>query len=172
MAASLRPLGDQHVGAGAQCLLGQRLALHLADHQRTRRLDRRREGLGIAERQHDRAGTGFEREVEDLRLLRQAPGDEPDAERRRPRRLKLSQAGQLAGQPIAVAIAGAQYAEPAGLADGGGQPRAGHEVHRRQQDRVRDAELARECVGESHGLPFQMRLRSTSLLAADMVLRK
>jgi hypothetical protein len=100
-----------------------------------------------------RARTGREGEIEDFRLLRQAPGDEPDAERRRLTCQKLLEARELAREPVVIAITAAQDSQSSSLADGGGQPRAGHEVHRRQQNRVCDAELARERIGECHGCP-------------------
>ena len=81
VAAGLGALRDQNIGAGIERLLGHVLALNLTDQQRTGGLDPRRKWPGIAERQHDRARLCVQRDIEQFGLLRQAPGDEADAER-------------------------------------------------------------------------------------------
>ena len=103
-------------------------------------------GFGIAERKHDRARTGFERDVQQFRPLGKAPGDEADAEGIG----CVCKLGGLLLQPRFVAVAAAQNAEPAGGADGRGEPRAGNDVHRRRQDRMLDAQSERSMACDRH----------------------
>ena len=138
VAAGLGALRDQDIGARVERLPRHVLGLNLADQQRARRFDARREGRGVTERKHDRAWTGSERDVQQFRLPGEAPGDEADAE-------GIGDVGKLGGlllQPRPVAVTAAENAEPAGSADRGCQARAGNDVHRRQQDRMPDAQAS------------------------------
>jgi hypothetical protein len=136
--AGLGALRDQNICTRFKRLPRHLLGLNLADQQRARRLDARRERVGIAERKHNRARTGSERDVQQLGLFGEAPGDEADAE-------GVGDVGELGGlllQPCFVAIAAAENAEPAGRTDRGCQACARNDVHRRQQDRMPDAEAS------------------------------
>src|SRR6185437_13310697 len=120
MAARLGALRDQNVGARFERLSRHALVLHLADQQRSRGLDSRRKRPGVAEREHDRTRPDGECDIQEFWLLRQAPGDEADAERR-PAGFQLD--GFLL-EPGFVAIAAAEDAEAAGLANRRNQARA------------------------------------------------
>jgi hypothetical protein len=97
-----------------------------------------------AEREHDRGGLVGENGVEQPRALRQAPGDEAAADP------GVACTSPFPFDPAIVAVAATELAEPTGLADRGGEPAAGDEVHGGKQDRVLDAERAGfEALGSS-----------------------
>jgi hypothetical protein len=146
VATGLAALRNQHVGAGIERLTRHRLVLYLADQESAGGFDARREWFWIAERQHDRAWLERERDIQQLGTLGEAPGDKADAERRG----CGFELGGLLLQPRAVAIATAENAKASGGADGGGQPRAGNHVHRRRQDRMRDAQEGRQWRADRH----------------------
>ena len=99
----------------------------------------RRERRGIAERQHDGARFGVERDVQQVRLLRQTPGDEADAER--------------LGASFSFAVSASSRARHHSHRPGcrsrrphspPGSAGARNGVHRRQQDRMSDAQKCRQ----------------------------
>ncbi len=134
VAARLGALRHQHVGIGAQRLSRGAQVLHLADERRAGRAHPFGKGRRIAEREHHRAGLEREREVEELRLLRQAPGDEADADARAAREL------ELAADPLGDAVARADQAEAARVRHRGGERAAGHVAHGREDDGLLYAE--------------------------------
>ena len=92
------------------------------------------------------ARIGVERDVEKFGFLRQTPGDEADAERSG----AIFQLRGLRFEPGAIPIAAAKDAEAAGFTHRPGQPAAGDRVHRRQQDRMPDAQKCRQIRTDRH----------------------
>jgi hypothetical protein len=136
MPAGIAALGNDDVGACICRRLGLLKRLHLADDLAARRLDPFRIGSGIAERQHDGGGLGVQRHIERRRIAIERPLDESDADPR------IARFAQLTPDGFLVGIARAQHAETAGIRHRGGQPAAGGRSHRRQEDRVLDAQQA------------------------------
>jgi hypothetical protein len=129
MAAGLGTLGDQNVRTGCGGLFRESNGLDLADHQCVRALDPLDKGSGIAKRKHDRCRPALQREIEQLRLLRHAPGNEANPKSR----LRICEAIELSPQPWFVAISAAQNAQTTGSAYRGGQAGIGDDVHGREQ---------------------------------------
>ena len=147
MTAGFTTLRNQDVGISIKRLTRHLFVLHLADQQRSGRFDLRRERLRVTKGQHDRARLRVQRDIQKLRLLREAPGNETDAEGRA---RGLFELGRLLLKPRPFAIAAAENAEPAGITHRHHQPRAGYHRHRRQQNRFRDAEALRQRRGNWH----------------------
>ena len=147
VAAGLAALRHQHVGAGGHRLPRHRQRLHLAQHRHAGALDARQQLAHVAEGEHHERRLALERQVEQPVLARQAPGDEADAETRLRRRQRV----EFAPQPVLVAVAAAEQAEPAGGAHRGGEARVGHDVHRREQHRVLDREAFGQRRAQRHG---------------------
>ena len=158
MAAGLGALRHQNVGAGIQRLLSHGFILNLTDQQRSRLLDAGRKWFGIAERQHDRARPCGQRDIQQVGLLRQTPGDEADAERRR----LLLEFFRLLLEPASFAIAAAENSKTAGAAHRCRQPRAGNHIHRRQQHRMPDAQQASQWGLDRHFRSPVLDSQSTS----------
>jgi hypothetical protein len=133
------PLGDKNVRAGRGGLSGKSGGLNLTDKDRAGALDPIDERSRVAEGKHDCRRLAFERQVQQFRLLRHAPGNEADAKSG----LRLDEQTEFAGEPVFIAVPATQNAEPAGSSYRRGQPRIGHQIHRREQDRVRDSEELR-----------------------------
>ena len=95
-------------------------------------------GAGSPNESITAAGSALEHQVEQTRLVGQAPGDEADAVAN----LRGGEPVELARQPELVAVAAAEDAEAAGPADGRGQRGVGDEVHRCEQHRMVDGEAA------------------------------
>jgi hypothetical protein len=146
MAAGFRALRDQNIGAGIERLLCHFLGLDLADQETAGRLDARCKRLRVAERQHDRARLGLQRDIEEFALPGQAPGDESDAKWRG----GSPELGGFLLQPRLLAVASAENAEAAGLADRRNQPRTGNDRHRRRKHRVLDAKERRQRCADGH----------------------
>ena len=134
MAAGLRALRDYDLGAerGRGVRVGERL--HLQNQLRPRLADRRHERRGVAEREHDRSGLARQRHLQPIGILGEMPGDEADANRRTLGRRELPL------DPRRVVVASADQAEAAGLAHGRRERAPRDAAHRRQQDRMTDAE--------------------------------
>ena len=149
VAAGFGALRDEHIGLGFERLTRDRQALYLADELRAALLDLGGERARIAERQHHGAGLALEREIEELRLLRQAPGNEANTDAR------IAGAVELASHPLRIAVAGADQAEAAGARHRGGEAAAGDESHRRQHQRSCDAEyVAHHVVRPARSFSF------------------
>ncbi len=138
MAAGVAALGDDHVDAEAHGLFGFSQRLHLADGLGAGVADLRHVRCGIAERQHDRCRLGLERGAQGLGLGIERPGDEAHAD------ACVAGGQKLARDGGGVGIARADQAEAARVGDGGGKLAAGRRAHRRQKDRMGDAERARQ----------------------------
>jgi hypothetical protein len=151
MAAAFGAAGDQDVGAGVERGLRHRFGLHLADDLGAGRLDARRERGRVAEREPHRTRAVIERDVEQMGLACQAPGDEADAERAAALSSSRRQHGELLPEPRFIAVAAAQEAVAAGFDDRHRQPRIGDHVHRRQHDRVVDAQAPGQNGLQQHG---------------------
>jgi hypothetical protein len=132
----LGALRNENVGAGIQRRLCHVFTLNLTDQQGSRGLDAGRKWFGIPKREHDRARPDVQRDIQQFGLLRQAPGDEADAEGRLHR---LELAGLLF-EPTPVAIAAAKNPKTAGAAHRCRQAGAGNHIHRRQQYRMHDVQ--------------------------------
>jgi hypothetical protein len=132
--ASFRPLRDQDVRS--RVYGDPRLSdiLDLAEEPRSSRLDPRSELARIAKGQHHSAGAMAERDIEQVRLLLQAPRDEAASDPR------VSCRCELLVEPVEVPIAAADEAETARASNGGCELSARHEVHGREQDRICDPE--------------------------------
>lgn len=130
----LGALSHQHIGADLQGSLGLGPVLDLADQPRSGGLDGVSENRGVPERQHHRHRLILQREVEQLRLAGQRPGDEPAAHRRSSGEIELP------GQPIPVPIAAPDEAESPCATYRGSQLTAGDQVHWRGHYRIVDSE--------------------------------
>jgi len=137
MPAGLGALRDENVGAGIQCRLRHVFALNLTDQQGSRGLDPRRKWSGIAEREHDRTRPGVQRDIQQFGLLRQAPGDEANAEGRA---CELSELGGLLFEPGSFAVAAAENTKSSGVAHRRRQPGTGNYIHRCQENRMQNAQ--------------------------------
>ena len=144
MPACLRALRDQDVGSRRRRFLRLLQRLHLADQLRARFPDPGGEGARVAEGQHHRRGPMSEGEVEQFRPFGQAPCDESATHPR------IAGRFELLLQPLAAAVSASDEPEAAGLADRGGQPAGRHQVHRREQDGVLDAEHLGHTSLERH----------------------
>ena len=153
MAAGIASLGDDDIGAGRRGFLGLRQRLHLADDLAAGVPDPAGERRGIAERQHHRRRLGIERHVQRRWVLLQRPKDETDADAR------IAGLSQFLADRVGVGIARADQTEPTGIGDGSGKPAAGGRTHRRQQDRMLDAEQTGQCgFDDGHARSFRDRL--------------
>src|SRR6185503_16714280 len=106
---------------------------------------------------------GMKRDVEMFGLLRKTPGDEADAERSG----EIFQLRGLRFEPGAIPIAAAKDAEAARFAHRPGQPASRDRVHRRQQQRVPDAQKCRQIRTDRHAfcsLVWTTSLGRTSIL--------
>ncbi len=86
----------------------------------------------------------IERGVEHLRVLGKAPGDEAAADAR------IAGGSEFPCDPFGVAIAATKDAEPAGLGDRGREHAVRHDIHRREQHRMLDAEQRRDAGRDGH----------------------
>ena len=134
MAAGLGALRHDDIRAerGRRARVGERL--HLQDQPRSGGANRRHERRRIAEREHDRDRLARQRRAQPIGMAGEMPGDETDADRRAVRGCELPL------DPGRVVIARADQAETAGPAHGRSERPARHRAHRRQKDRVADAE--------------------------------
>src|SRR6185437_12854334 len=82
--------------------------------------------------------------IEQRRILGQRPGDKttPDA--------PIAGGSEFTVEPSVIAIAATDEAETAGVADRSGKPTTRDPAHRRQEDRMGDAELFGEARSQCH----------------------
>ena len=144
MPASLRALSDYDVRTGLYRFARLRQGLHLADEPRASIAYGWGERPWIAERKHDRGGPVSKSALQDLGPLRETPGNEAAADP------GVSRALPFSVKPVAIAVASAKQSEPACVADCGGEPAAGDEVHRSEQDRVLNSERLRQTIVNGH----------------------
>src|SRR3954464_13078649 len=137
MAAPTCPLRDEQIRPCFERLACDGEALHLADELRAAGADPVGEGARIAEGKHHCARLVAERKVEQLRLLREAPGDEAHANRGARGLL------ELAPDPVGVAVAATHEAETARVRYRGGERAAGNEAHRCEHDGLFGAQHVR-----------------------------
>src|SRR5215472_991737 len=156
MAARLAALCNDDIGPLVQHLAGLPHALDLADGERVRLLDARNERRRIAERQHHGGWRVTKCLVERRRAPRHGPGDEPAANP------LIARRGKFAVEPLGVGITAANEAEAARRADRARERAARNKSHRRQQDRMPDAEPLGQSRAQGHlRLPDQYDLPAT-----------
>jgi len=149
VAAGLRALGDQHLGACFQSLCSLFQPLDLADQGRATGGDAGGVAAGVAKREHHGARTLFERQVQHpvqrRGVLVEFPGDETDADALAVHRLQ----GQaiFALRPGKIAVAAAHQTQRAGASAGGRQGAARSQRHGRKGDRGGQGKLLREPGG-------------------------
>jgi hypothetical protein len=112
MSARLAALRDDDIGADRQRVVDMGERRHLAEEERARRLDLGGEGSRVAERQHQCRRPMGEREIEQLGPPGQRPGDEAAAD------AMVPGGSEFAIEPIRVAVAAADEAEPTRRAEG------------------------------------------------------
>ena len=148
MAARLAALRDDHVGAFAQHLARLSDALNLTDDKRAGPLDARNKGCRVAERQHHGGWRVTKRLVEHRRTPRHGPGDETATDPLIARRIKFTV------DPLGLGITAADEAQSAPRADRGRERAARNKSHRRQQDRMPDAEPLGQSRAQGHLRPL------------------
>src|SRR5262249_4461083 len=111
MSAGFGALRDQHICAGLDRLLRHLLALNLADEESTGVSDRLRKRFGITKRKHNGAWFCRQCNIEQLRLLGEAPRDEPDAKGRSGAGEALGEISNLLAQPRLISVAAPKNAE-------------------------------------------------------------
>jgi hypothetical protein len=164
MSARLAALRDEDIRASRGSLPCERDGLDLTDKDRTGTLDLPDERPGVAERQHDRCWLVVERQVEQLRLLRHTPRDKADAEAC----LGPLEQVEFPNKPAFIAIPTSQNAESASCGYRRGQPRVGHQIHRREKDRVRDPKELRYRRAERHATLRSPAGANHKILVAEM----
>src|SRR5436190_17947477 len=163
MATGFGALRDEHLGLCFQSLTRDRQILYLANQLRAAPADLSGEGARIAEGQHHCCRPVGERQIEQLRPIGQAPGDEADADARAFGLLIL------AADPVGVAVAAADQAQAAGARYSRRQRTARDKAHWRQHQRFVDTqELGDHAVRPARSLSFcalimsRMRCQSAS----------
>src|SRR5438105_11680883 len=145
MSASLGALRRDDFGAGIAGALCAIEILNLADEFYARPLDLLSEWPLIAEGKHEDGGLSCERLVEEFGIERHAPGDVADADP------DIAGGTELLVHPVFAAVAGlrisiaaADDSKPARLRHRRCKLAAGNAAHRCEEDRMGDAEEARE----------------------------
>jgi len=85
-----------------------------------------------------------ENTIQQVRVLRETPGDEPTPDPR------ITRMNPFRLNPITVSIPATEQAQAAGMADCGGEPPASNDVHRCEQDRMFDAEYLCQAIADGH----------------------
>ena len=134
MPAGLGALRDDDIGPGLHRFLRLSQGLHLTNQFRACPVDGRREWAWVAERQHNGGRLMGECSIQELWMLREAPGDEAATNSR------ITGASPFAFDPTVISVTATEQAQAACVADCGGEPTARDEVHWSQQNRVLDAE--------------------------------
>ncbi len=142
MAARFGALRHDDVSSGGDRLARERKRLHLADQHHAGLLDPLREGRECTERQHHARGLECKHEIKQMRFLRQRPGDESATD------AFISRSGELPLEPLRIAIATADQAQPACLRHCSRQPAASRKAHRRRNDRMLNTKLL--CKSRAH----------------------
>ena len=142
--ARLGALGDEDGGTRIQGAPGVLQRVDLADQRHCGLVHAGRERAGIGEGKHHRGGSALQGEVEQRRVLRHRPGDEaaPDP--------LVPGACEFALQMLAVAVASANQAKAATGRHGRCERSARSRIHRREDDRVPDAEHLRQAGLNCH----------------------
>jgi hypothetical protein len=108
VAPCLGALGDHDLGAHVDRSAGVIDRLDLADQRHARLFDPQGERLRVTERKKHRRRQAFERELEEVRLLRQRPGDEAAADAR------VARHRDLLSEPDFVPVPATDQPEAAG----------------------------------------------------------
>lgn len=141
MATRLGTLRDDDVGAHLYRPFDVIKVLALANEQGASVFGLLGEGRWIAERQHHRGRTEFERLGHHAGRALRRPRDEADADS------LITGGRELRTDPIGVAVAPADEAQPAGPTDRRGQGTARGQCHGRRDDRM----LNPEAIGQASG---------------------
>jgi hypothetical protein len=149
MPAGLRALRDNHVRPSLHRFPSLRHSLYLTNQLRSGAVDCRCKGSRVAKRQHDGGGLVDKRAVQQAGLLCKTPSDEPTSDAR------ITCLTPFPFDPFTVSITPTKQTQPARVADCGGKPPTGNEVHRGEQDRMFNAEYLGQPIGDGHQFLLQ-----------------
>jgi hypothetical protein len=144
MPAGLGALRDDHIGPGLHRFPRLSQGLHLTDQFRACPVDGRREWAWVAEGQHNSGRLMGECSIQELWMLREAPGDEAATNSR------ITGESPFAFDATVISVTATEQAQAACEADCGGEPTARDEVHWSQQNRVLDSEYPGQSIADGH----------------------
>ena len=144
MAAGFRALRHNDIGPGLNRFAGMGHVLHLTDQDRAGGFGPLGERKRRPEGEHDRGRRIAQDLIQQPRVSRKRPGNKSAADPR------VAGLRKLAFEPFRVAVTAADEAKAAGRRDRRRKLSAGRRAHRRQHDRVLDAETVGQPGTEHH----------------------